>query len=52
MAASADERRIASVLLVDLAGSSAIAERLGPERSMIRVMETEETNRPLRRICM
>jgi ABC-type transport system substrate-binding protein/class 3 adenylate cyclase len=33
MAASVGERRIVSVLLVDVAGSTAIAERLGPERS-------------------
>src|SRR2546426_12212002 len=33
MAASSGERRIVSVLLVDIAGSTAIAEKLGPERS-------------------
>jgi ABC-type transport system substrate-binding protein/class 3 adenylate cyclase len=33
MAASVGERRIVSVLLVDIAGSTAIAETLGPERS-------------------
>jgi ABC-type transport system substrate-binding protein/class 3 adenylate cyclase len=33
MAASAGERRIVSVLLVDIAGSTAIGERLGAERS-------------------
>ena len=33
MAASAGERRIVSVLLVDIAGSTAIGETLGPERS-------------------
>src|SRR5213592_4006012 len=33
MAPSAGERRIVSVLLVDLAGSTAIAEQLGAERS-------------------
>jgi ABC-type transport system substrate-binding protein/class 3 adenylate cyclase len=33
MAASPGERRIVSVLLVDIAGSTAIGERLGPERS-------------------
>jgi ABC-type transport system substrate-binding protein/class 3 adenylate cyclase len=33
MATSAGERRIVSVLFVDVAGSTAIAEALGPERS-------------------
>jgi class 3 adenylate cyclase len=33
MAASVGERRIVSVLLVDIGGSTAIGERLGPERS-------------------
>lgn len=33
MAASPGERRIVSVVLVDIAGSTAIGERLGPERS-------------------
>jgi len=33
MAVSAGERRIVSVLLVDIADSTAIGERLGPERS-------------------
>jgi ABC-type transport system substrate-binding protein/class 3 adenylate cyclase len=33
MAASPGERRIVSVLLVDIAGSTAIGETLGPERS-------------------
>src|SRR5215471_3631427 len=33
MTTSAGERRIVSVLLVDIAGSTAIAERLGAERS-------------------
>src|SRR5437867_7714975 len=33
MAAHAGERRIVSVLLADIADSTAIGERLGPERS-------------------
>jgi ABC-type transport system substrate-binding protein/class 3 adenylate cyclase len=33
MAVSAGERRVVSVLIADIVGSTAIAERLGPERS-------------------
>jgi len=47
MAASAGERRIVSVLLADIADSTAIGEQLGPERSkflfdeVIRLIATE-----------
>ena len=33
MTVPAGERRVVSVLVADIAGSTAIAERLGPERS-------------------
>ena len=35
MAAPAGERRIVSILLVDIADSTAIGEQLGPERSKV-----------------
>jgi class 3 adenylate cyclase len=33
MSVTAEERRIVSVLVADVAGSTSIAEKLGPERS-------------------
>ena len=47
MSAAAGERRIVSVLVADVAGSTSIAERLGPERSkflfddVVRLMREE-----------
>ena len=51
MAGPAGERRIVSVLLADIAESTAIGERLGPERSKFLFDEVTRERSLARRVC-